>query len=81
MVELFPTLHQIGTNLVNNYEQWGEGRKAEIRADANMPPEKKPEELSKVDSKIAQINEHFKFLPEYRALPVRGRKGSVSTNA
>ena len=69
-VQIFPPLHQIGTNIMLNYTGWGEKRKEEIMVDEKIP--NKVEECKKLDERIAKFKERQSFTDALRARPARG---------
>lgn len=72
-VNIFPPLHEIGSNMDNNYSKWGEKRKHEIEFDATMDGPRKAEELRKLDERIAKFADRLSFTQQYRGLPMRKR--------
>ena len=81
-VQIFPPLHQIGTNIMLNYTGWGEKRKGEIMVDDKIP--NKAEECKKLDERIAKFKERQSFTEALKARPSRGNMdedGSRPTSA
>jgi len=69
-VQIFPPLHQIGTNIMLNYTGWGERRKKEIMVDDKVA--NKEEECKKLDDRIAKFKEKQSYTVALKARPVRG---------
>eukprot|EP00981_Chlorochromonas_danica_P011321 scaffold3873_cov177-Ochromonas_danica.AAC.1 len=79
-VNIFPPLHEIGSNMLNNFKQWGDKRKMEIDSDSSMDTAKKAEEARKLDDRIGKFTEKLAFTQQYKIMPFR-RRGSGSTIA
>lgn len=79
-VNIFPPLHEIGSNMLNNFKQWSDKRKMEIESDSSMDVTKKAEETRKLDDRIGKFTEKLAFTQQYKIMPVR-RRGSGSTVA
>jgi len=80
VVNLFPPLKEAGENMLTNYLQWGEKRKEEIRTiDTTIPPEKKEEEVKKIDDRMMKFREKMSYL---NGLGIRRKNssGSIATS-
>jgi hypothetical protein len=68
-IEIFPSLHSIGTNMCINYASWGEMRRAEILGDAKVAD--KEGERAKLVERIDKFNAKMQMCETYRTWPVR----------
>lgn len=69
-VNIFPTLNEIGYNMQNNFECWGDRRKLEIKSDPNIKD--KAEDLKKMDERIEKFKAKMSFLGDLKhRFPVR----------
>lgn len=55
--------------MINNFEHWGEKRKQDIRADANIKD--KAEELKKMDERTDKYKAKLGFLADLKTRPRR----------
>jgi cAMP-specific phosphodiesterase 4 len=78
-VQLFPPLHELGNNMLNNFQSWGERRKMEILDDEATPGLDKPEECRKMDERLGKFNARMAFVNQLRELPRRKRLSMHST--
>lgn len=65
VVNVLPSLHVIGENMLNNMIAWGQKRKDEI-ASSEMPDQ--PGECRKVDERLSKFSEKMAFLPKMREM-------------
>lgn len=73
-VNIFPPLHEIGQNMLNNYIGWGEKRRGEIMADDKIAD--KAEECRKLDERLGKFREKLGFVQNLREMPLRKRRNS-----
>lgn len=71
-VNIFPPLHEIGSNMLNNFQSWGEKRKLDIMSDIKSTADK-PEECRKVDERSGKFRDKLNFVSAYKELPTRRR--------
>jgi len=64
-VNIFPPLHEIGTNMQKNYQAWGERRKTEIVAE-DKPGVDKGEECRKLDERLGKFATRMSFLEAFK---------------
>lgn len=76
-VNVLPPLHGIGSNMLNNFQSWGEKRKLEIMNDDK--PIDKSEECRKMDERLGKFRDKMGFLNALRDMPVRRRNSLHST--
>ncbi len=76
-VNVLPPLHSIGSNMLNNFQSWGEKRKLEIMNDDK--PIDKSEECRKLDERLGKFRDKMNFLNALRDMPVRRRNSLHST--
>jgi hypothetical protein len=76
-VNIFPPLHEIGENMLINYQQWGNKRKEEIAGDVTISD--KVGESKKVDDRLGKFKEKMNFLQNLKDMPLRKRRNSGST--
>jgi len=69
VVNIFPPLHECGSNMANNVFQWGEWRKRDIMADEKIA--NKEEECKKVDERIGKFRDKMAFTSALSTKPVR----------
>lgn len=74
-VNIFPPLHEIASNLLNNHQSWGEKRKLEIMNDEKMDDSTKPEECRKMDERLGKFKDKMSFVSVLRDSPIR--KGAL----
>ena len=67
---MLPPLHEIGSNMLNNFQSWGEKRKMEIMNDDKSTLDK-PEECRKLDERLGKFRDKMSFVNNFRELPVR----------
>jgi hypothetical protein len=72
IVNLFPPLNGIATQLATNYSAWGEKRKLELMDDPKCAD--KPGECAKLDDRINKFKEKQSFANAYASLNVRSVK-------
>lgn len=77
-VNIFPPLHEIGSNMQVNFSRWGDKRKREIEVDTTMDGPKKAEELRKLDDRLGKFADRMSFTQQLSSQPVR-RRNSGST--
>lgn len=77
-VNIFPPLHEIGSNMENNFRKWGERRKTEIDKDGGLDGMKKAEEQRKMDERMNKFSDKLAFTHVYKGMNVR-RRHSGST--
>lgn len=75
-VNVFPPLHEIGSNMLNNFQSWGERRKLDIMEDMKSTADK-PEECRKVDERLGKFSDKLNFVSGYRELPIRRRSSQT----
>ena len=66
VVNTFPSLHEVGTNMTTNFALWGQKRLEEIPNDDNVTPENKATEISKLESRLAAFKDKMAFLDKCR---------------
>eukprot|EP01034_Spumella_vulgaris_P043297 gene43297-53753_t len=76
-VQLFPTLHELGSNMRTNFQLWGDRRKGEILADEKITTDKSVE-IRKLDERCAKFTARLSFLDALTALPRRRRLSSMN---
>ena len=69
-VNIFPPLHEIGTNLGNNFNSWGQRRLKEITPTDGSP---RPEEATKLEERLQRFKDRMAFTKVLEALPLRKR--------
>jgi cAMP-specific phosphodiesterase 4 len=72
-VKIFPPLHDICSNMLNNHSSWAERRKIEVMGDDTI--HNKHEECRKLDDRISKFRDSMSFVSALKELPVR--RGSV----
>lgn len=72
-MKIFPPLHEICSNMLNNHSSWGERRKIEVMNDDSVP--NKHDEYRKLDERMAKFRDSMTFVTALKDLPVR--RGSV----
>jgi hypothetical protein len=70
-VNVLPPLHGIGSNMLNNFQSWGEKRKLEIMSDEKVAD--KSDECRKLDERLGKFRDKMGFVNTLRELPVRRR--------
>lgn len=68
-VKIFPPLHEICSNMLNNHSSWGERRKMEIMNDDGI--QNKSDECRKLDERMMKFKDSMSFLAALKDLPVR----------
>ncbi|RYH32746.1 hypothetical protein EON65_00160 [archaeon] len=66
-MNIFPPLHEIGSNMLTNFQSWGDKRKQELII------ENKLEDVRKLEERVGKFGEKFASLQQYKTLPVRRR--------
>lgn len=74
-VNIFPPLHEIGTNMQKNYTAWGERRKGEIMTE-DKPGVDKGEECRKLDERLGKFATRMSFLDAFKTQQ-RPKRASV----
>jgi len=65
---IFPTLHEIGDNMTENFGKWGQKRIDEIPGDAKVPAENKDAEMGKLKDRLGKFKDKMSFLDKCRDL-------------
>lgn len=78
-VNIFPPLHEMGTNLMLNYAAWGERRKGEIKLDEKIAD--KVGECGKLDDRIVKFQERQSFVNALKVLPLRSASASSESKS
>jgi hypothetical protein len=76
-VNIFPPLHEIGSNMLNNFQSWGEKRKQDILNDTKTTVDK-PEECRKVEERLGKFRDKLSFVTGFKELPTRRRSSNGS---
>jgi hypothetical protein len=66
MVRLFPPLYEMGMNLMDNYQSWGEKKKEEINNDSTLSNENQEIEVKKLQERINKFHDKFAFINKYK---------------
>jgi hypothetical protein len=69
-VNILPTLHEIGANMGNNFNQWGQRRLMEL---VPTPDTKPPEEAAKLTERLEKFKARMAFTDTFRGMPQRRR--------
>lgn len=78
VVNLFPLLRETGDNMLDNYIQWGEKRKEEIRTiDDGSSSEKREDDVKKLEERMNKFREKMAYL---KGLEIK-RKNSAGSLA
>jgi len=75
-VNIFPPLHEIGSNMQKNYQSWGERRKKEITEEDKVGVDK-VEECRKLDERLTKFANRMSFVNAFREAP-KLRRASAS---
>ena len=65
VINIFPSLYEIGQNLQNNMHAWGDKRKLEIN-ESEVPD--KQGECKKVDERLTKFTDKMRFLEELKGM-------------
>lgn len=90
VVNVFPSLHEIAQNMLNNFQSWGELKKLEIMnapvaapgaagGDVTAPPPppvNKMEECQKLDERMQKFRDKLRAVSTYKDLPARRRSSN-----
>lgn len=69
-VNILPSLHGIGANMSENFNQWGQRRLKEITPLDGSP---KPEEYAKLEERLQKFKDRMSFVNVLQSLPQRKR--------
>lgn len=69
-VNILPTLHEIGANMSNNFNEWGLRRLRELQPKDGST---KPEEATKLEERLQKFKDRMAFVNGLQALPQRKR--------
>ena len=70
-MNILPTLHEIGGNMANNFNQWGLKRLAELAPKDGSS--QRPEEAVKLEERLQKFKDRMNFVNVLQALPQRKR--------
>jgi hypothetical protein len=68
VINIFPSLHEIGDNMRNNMSQWGRFKKEEIAGGNDAD---KDEQVSKLDERLSKFAAKMSFVDDMRDMTVR----------
>ncbi len=74
LVNILPTLNEIGANMGNNFNEWGLRRLREI---APKDGSGKTEEATKLEERLQKFRDRMAFVNVLKALPQRKRTSFV----
>lgn len=77
-MNILPSLYEVGANMRDNFNQWGQRRLREITPSDGSP---KPEECTKLEERLQKFKDRMHFVSVLQSLPQRKRssffKGST----
>jgi hypothetical protein len=69
LINIFPSLHEIGANMKNNFSSWGELNKIGIMDDENVAD--KADATKKLDERLQKFSDKLGFVDKYKAQTTR----------
>lgn len=66
VVNIFPSLHEIGDNMTDNFCTWGQKRLEEIPNDPKIAAENKNTEIGKLEDRLKKFKDKMSFLDKCR---------------
>lgn len=77
MVQLLPSCHEIGSNMLNNFICWGDKRKAEITASGDP---KAAEDCGKLDERVNKFKDKLAFVKALGGMKRRRSNASLHSS-